>query len=150
MKDPQGTVVAVIRDSGGTRAIVDVEAGLVCARCAAGRGCGAGILSARPGNRCVEATVEQDLELGEGDVVSISLAHGSVLRAALLVYGLPLAGAAGAALLAYLLALGDGGAAAMAIGGLLGGAMIGRYRLKTGACLERFTPTVSRRVIQDA
>ena len=54
------------------------------------------------------------------------------------------------ALLAYLLALGDGGAAAMAAGGLLGGAMISRYRLRSGSCLARFTPTVSRQVIQDA
>jgi sigma-E factor negative regulatory protein RseC len=150
MKDPQGTIVAVIRDSGGTRAIVDVEPGLVCARCAAGRGCGAGILSARPGNRRLEATLDNDLELAEGDVVNISLAHGNVLRAALIVYGLPLAGAAGAALLAYLLALGDGGAAAMAVGGLLGGVLISRYRLRSGSCLARFTPTVSRQVIQDA
>jgi sigma-E factor negative regulatory protein RseC len=150
MKDPQGTIVAVIRGSGGTRAIVDVEAGLVCARCAAGRGCGAGILSAMPGNRRLEATVEHDIEIAEGDVVRISLAHGNLLRAALIVYGLPLAGATGAAMLAYLLALGDGGAAAMAIGGLLGGAMISRYRLGSGSCLARFTPTVSRHVIRDA
>lgn len=150
MKDPQGTIVAIIRDAGETRAVVEVEAGLVCARCTAGRGCGAGVLSGRPGNRRLEATVERDLELAEGDVVSISLAPGSVLRAALFVYGLPLAGATAAALLAYMLALGDGGAAAMAIGGLLGGAMLSRYRLRTGSCLASFTPTVSRHAIRDA
>lgn len=149
MQDPQGTVVAVVRDSGATRAIVEVEAGFVCARCAAGRGCGAGILSGRPGNRRLEAMVENDLELAAGDVVNISLAHGSLLRATIFVYGLPLAGAAGAALLGHLLALGDGGAAAMAVGGLFGGAAISRNRLRAGSCLARFVPTVSRHVTQD-
>ena len=149
MKDPQGTIVAIVRDSGGTRALVDVAAEAVCARCAAGRGCGAGILSRGPGNRCLEVPVDDDVELAAGDVVSISLAHGNVLRAALFVYGLPLAGAAAAALLAYLLDLGDGGAAALALGGLLAGAMISRYRLRAGSCLARFTPIISRQVVRD-
>jgi sigma-E factor negative regulatory protein RseC len=146
MKDPQGTIVEIIRDSGGVRAIVEVEPGIACARCAAGRGCGAGILSGRAGNSRLEVAVDHDLELGEGDAVNISLAQGNVLRAAMYVYGLPLAGAAAAALLAYVLALGDGGAAAMALAGLLGGAMISRYRLTSASCLARFTPTVSRHV----
>ena len=150
MKDPHGTIVEISRDTGGTRAIVDVEAEFACARCAAGRGCGAGILSGRPGTRRLEVTVDRDLELAVGDAVSLSLGHGNVLRAALIVYGLPLAGAAAGAVLAYLLALGDGGAAAMAIGGLLAGAMISRRRLRSGSCLARFTPMISRRVVADA
>jgi sigma-E factor negative regulatory protein RseC len=149
MKDPQGTIVEISRDTGATRAIVDVGAEFVCARCAAGRGCGASILSGRPGTRRLEVTVDRDLELAVGDAVSISLARGSVLRAALFVYGLPLAGAAAGAVLAYLLALGDGGAATMAIGGLLAGAMISRNRLRSGSCLARFTPMISRRVVAD-
>lgn len=143
MNRPQGTIVAINRDAGGARAVVEVEARAVCARCAAGRGCGAGILSGRSGYRRLDVTVREDAGLSEGDVVSIELAPGSVLRAALIVYGMPLAGAIAGAMLAYLTTLGDGGAAALAISGLFAGAMISRRRLGRETCLARFTPTVS-------
>ena len=149
MNNPQGTVVSIIRDSGGARAVVEVEAEAVCARCASGRGCGAGVLSGRKGNRRLELAVGPELNLAEGDVVGIELAPGNVLRAALIVYGLPLAGAIGGAALAYANALGDGGAAVMAIGGLVGGALISRFRLGNDSCLARFTPSISRRVAPD-
>ena len=87
----------------------------------------------------------KDRDFTAGDVVSIELAPGNVLRAALIVYGLPLAGAAAGAALAYAFALGDAGAAGAAIGGLLAGALGGRRRLRDETCLARFTPTVTRR-----
>ena len=79
----------------------------------------------------------------------IELAPGNVLRAALLVYGLPLAGAAAGAAAAYAFALGDAGAAATALVGLAAGAMAGRRRLRDDACAARFTPTLSRRDVPD-
>lgn len=145
MTDPQGTIVEIIRDHRGIRALVDVEAAAVCSRCASGRGCGAGIFPARQGFRRLNVMLPEDLDFAPGDVVSIELAPGKVLRAALIVYGLPLAGAAAGAALAYALALGDAGAAAFAIGGLLVGALTGRRRLGDDACLARFTPRVARR-----
>lgn len=145
MTDPQGTIVEIIRDRRGVRALVDVEAAAVCARCAAGRGCGAGVFVARQGTRRLEIVLSDDRGVAAGDVVSIELAPGHVLRAALIVYGLPLAGAATGAALAYILALGDAGAASFAIGGLLAGALAGRHRLRDDACIARFTPTVARR-----
>jgi len=144
MNDPQGTIVAIVRDGRGVTAIVDVESEAVCARCASGRGCGAGIIAARAGRRRLEVAVSERLDLAQGDTVDIRLAPGNVLRAALIVYGLPLAGAAAAAALAYTASLGDPAAAAMALAGLLSGAMIGRRRLRDETCLARFTPTVSR------
>lgn len=149
MNNPQGTIVAIVRDAGGARAIVEVEAAAVCARCAAGRGCGAGTFSSRAGNTRLEVALGPDLELVEGDAVGIEMAPGNVLRAALIVYGLPLAGAACGAALAYLNALGDGGAAALAIAGLCAGALISRRRLRGDACLARFTPAISRCVAPD-
>lgn len=144
MTDPQGTVVEITRDSHGVRAVVAVEAAAVCARCASGRGCGAGIFAARQGVRRLEVAVEEGRDLAEGDAVSIELAPGNVLRAALLVYGLPLAGAAAGAALAYAMDLGDGGAAATALGGLVAGAVVGRHRLTDDSCIARFTPKLSR------
>jgi sigma-E factor negative regulatory protein RseC len=149
MNNLQGTIVAIIRDSGSARAIVEVEAAAVCARCASGRGCGAGILAGRTGNRRLEVAIGPEQELAEGDAVGVELAPGNVLRAALIVYGLPLAGATGGAALAYLSALGDGGAVVMAIAGLAGGALISRRRLGGDSCHARFTPSISRRVAPD-
>lgn len=150
MTHPQGTIIEIIRDSRGTRAIVDVQAEAVCARCAAGRGCGAGIFSARRGTRRLDVAVDERQKLAAGDAVSIELMPGNVLVAALVVYGLPLAGAAVAAVLAYGLDLGDAGAALMAFGGLFAGALAGRRRLQSVGCLARFTPTLTRVVAPDA
>ena len=149
MKDPQGTVVEIVRDSRGVTAIVDVEAEVVCARCASGRGCGASVFAAREGRRRLDIAIADDLELDEGDIVAVELAPRNVLGAALIVYGLPLAGAAVAAALAFVFALGDAGAAAMALGGLVAGVLVGRWRLRDDSCLARFTPSVSRRVTTD-
>jgi sigma-E factor negative regulatory protein RseC len=144
MNDPQGTIVEIVRDGRGVTAIVDVETDAVCARCASGRGCGAGIFAAKGGNRRLEVAVSESLGLTPGDVVAVRLAPGNVLLAALIVYGLPLAGAAAAAALAYAASLGDAAAALMALLGLVSGALIGRRRLRDDTCLARFTPTVSR------
>ncbi len=149
MTHPQGTIVEITRDGRGARAIVDVQAEVVCARCAAGRGCGAGIPGARRGMRRLDVAVDERLELAVGDTVSIELAPGKVLVAALVVYGLPLAGAAAAAALAYGLGLGDAGAALTALGGLCAGALAGRRRLQRAGCLARFTPTLTHAVAPD-
>jgi sigma-E factor negative regulatory protein RseC len=145
MTDPQGTIIEMIRDDKGVRAIVAVEAAAVCSRCASGRGCGAGVFTARQGVRRLEVLLPDAGDLVEGDIVRIELRPGNVLRAALLVYGLPLAGAAAGAAFAYAFALGDAGAAAAALGGLVAGAMAGRRRVRHDSCLARFTPTLSRR-----
>ena len=150
MTHPQGTIIEIIRDSRGARAIVDVKAEAVCARCAAGRGCGAGVFGARRGIRRLDVAVDESLDLAVGDAVSVELAPGNVLGAALVVYGLPLAGAAVAAMLAYGLGLGDAGAALVALGGLCAGALAGRRRLQRAGCLAQFTPTLTRAATPDA
>ena len=94
MTHPQGTIVEITRDGRGARAIVDVQAGAVCARCAAGRGCGAGVFGSRRGARRLDVAIDDRLELAVGDTVGVELAPGNVLVAALVVYGLPLAGSA--------------------------------------------------------
>ena len=149
MTDPQGTIIEIVRDSRGVTAVVDVEAGAACARCASGRGCGAGVFGARAHRRRLDIALGKDLDISEGDVVDIRLAPRNVLGAALIVYGLPLLAAAAAAVLAYALSLGDAGAATLALGGLAAGMLIGRRRLRDDACLARFTPVVSRSAAPD-
>ena len=109
-----------------------------CARCAAGKGCGAGLSLTR--NRRVEARVPPGAEIHAGDTVELTLAPNNVLRAAGIVYGLPLAAAASGAALAYLVGYGDPAAALAAVAGLAVGLVLAKRRLR--GCLKDFTPEV--------
>ena len=126
--------------------MVDVDAPLACARCAAGKGCGAGLF-ASGGTRRVEATIPASLDISQGDKVAIDLADRSLLPAALIVYGWPLAGAAAGGLLASLGPwTGDLATVAGAIGGFLVAAFLASRRLRSPRCISRFRPVVLSRI----
>lgn len=146
MDNPTGIIQALITDSRGTRAIVDVDVSTACPRCAAGKGCGAGLLVGSSRLRQVEASFSASLELAEGDNVEIALTPNNLLQAALIVYGLPMLGAIVAAGFAYVMALGDAAAASAAIVGLLSGLVVSRWRLQHAACLGNFVPRVAKRL----
>ena len=140
MQNPHGHIIEMRPDN---TVVVEIESVVVCARCAAGKGCGAGLLGSQPAERRVEASLMDDLELGVGDQVSISLQSNNVLRAAIIVYGCPLLAAVAAAGLAYALNLGDVASASIALGGLLAGILLAKWRLKSARCLQQFTPIVA-------
>lgn len=144
MDNPRGRVLSLVDSADGVRAIVAVNVASVCPRCAAGKGCGAGIFTAGRGDRQVEASVRSGLNVAVDDVVEISLAPDNLLQAAAIVYGLPMLGAIVAAAVAYTLSLGDAAAAIAALLGLGTGLGIGRWRLRETSCMERFVPTVER------
>ena len=146
MSDPQGRVLDVLRNGDSVRAVIEIEAEAVCARCAEGRGCGAGMFSGTQKVRRFEVSVPRMLDVESGDIVKVSLAPERVLRAASIVYGLPLTGAAAGATAAYGLGFGDSGAALLALGGVGAGLWVGRRRLQTKECLATFTPIVTGRV----
>lgn len=145
MQNPTGRVLSLVDSPDGMRAVVAVEQAPVCARCAAGKGCGAGILASRPGGQRIEASVPAGLALQVDDDVQVSLAPHDILRAALVVYGMPLAGALGGAALGAVAGLGDEGAVGAALLGLGAGLAASRRRLGRADCLRRFTPVVERR-----
>ena len=147
MNNPRGTVLSLVDGSDGARAVVRVEAAVTCPRCAAGKGCGAGVFGSGAGTRQVEASIRPGVEIAVNDEVEITLAPNSLLRAALTVYGLPMLGAAVGAAAAYVMSLGDAAAALAAIAGLACGLSLGRWRLGKAACLRQFLPTVEGRVV---
>ena len=99
MEHPEGTVVLLESGTGAVRALVVVDPSAACPRCAAGKGCGAGILATGRGVRRVEVAVPDGMELTVGDRVALSLLPENLLTAATIAYGIPLGGAvAGAAL----------------------------------------------------
>lgn len=146
MNNPQGRIRSLLRDDNGVRAVVDIEMAAVCPRCVAGKGCGAGLASSAGRPRQVEALVPPGLDISEGDLVEVTLMPNRLLRASLIVYGLPLAGAIAAATFSYALALGDVAAAVAAIAGVLAGLGVGRWRLSRNGCVSRFVPTIDSRL----
>lgn len=117
----------------------------MCARCAAGKGCGAGLLAPEAGERHIEATVPAGMSLAVNDDVEVSLAPDNILRAAMIVYGLPMLGALAGAAFAYAIELGDKGAAGAALLGLGAGLAVSRRKLRQVDCLRQFTPSVEKR-----
>ncbi len=96
--------------------------------------------------RQVEALVREDISVGEGDEVRIELEPRNLLKASLIVYGLPLGFAVAAAAFAYLADLGDLHAALAALAGVAGGLLAARLRVQKSGCLREFTPTVVERI----
>lgn len=145
MENPRGRVIAVNSDAASLHALVEVDAVVECARCAEGKGCGAGLLGASTGSRRIDALICAGLSVSEGDEVCIELAPRNVLRASLIVYGWPLGGAVLAALIAYGVGLGDAYAVLAAIVGLSTGLILARRQLRSARCLRHFTPMVVKK-----
>ena len=141
MDTPEGQVVAVGRQS----VTVSVDAAAVCRRCAAGRGCGAGLFGKRQPSTLLDVNVAEGVALHVGDRVRLELLPAHLLRAAWLVYGLPLFGMLLAVVAAsQILAPGNDIAAVLfAAFGLVAGALLGRRAVNRSGCLRHCVPTAS-------
>ena len=128
MPTTTGTVIEV---SPG-RAVVVCAGAAACARCAAGNGCGNGLMERLLGDRLrtVEARVPPSLTVAAGDVVRMSLADDSLVRGAATAYLLPLCGLLAGCLAGGALLPGSGDA------GVLAGGMFG---LMAGFALPRLS-----------
>lgn len=142
MDSPGGRVLTIHNESSPRHAEVEVLSAPRCARCASGKGCGAGLGDGDAKPRRIDALIPAGYEVEVGDEVRIELAPDSLLGAAFVVYGSPLAGAVTGAGIAFLTGAGDPGAALMALTGLVVGMLLGRARLRRDQCLRRFTPTI--------
>lgn len=143
MQTTRGHILSIRSDR--TAATVSVKTVDFCARCASGKGCGAGLYGSRGGSRHFEAPISGAIDLHEGDEVQVELAPHNVLRAALQVYGAPLLGVLIMTGLAYLADWSDWQGAAAGGFGVLAGVAISRYRLQRARCLRQFTPVITRR-----
>ncbi len=141
MELTRGRIISVAQDH--LTATVEVDTAVFCARCASGKGCGAGVFGSDDRPRQFAAPVLGNIRLHEGDVVRIELAPQSVLHAALIVYGIPLVTALAATGVAFFTGLPDSRAVLAAIAGLAAGVLIGRRWLQRANCLRRFTPAIT-------
>ncbi len=146
MDSPVATITAL---SDGM-ATVTVSRLVACARCAAGKGCGAGLLSGNPKPAKFQVRVAESMGLEVGDQVTLELSPDSLLKASFLVYGLPLVGVVAILIVGWLVAgpLTDVAATGLAVAGLAAGLAIGRAMLGRNRCLEQFVPSISTRLVQ--
>ena len=133
------------------RVTVEVRSAIACRRCAAGKGCGAGILQSTNEVRHVRIELPIGLSAGVGDRVELSVEPKYLLRAALLAYGLPLSSMLVVLLAAQALplSLNDAEAVGLALIGLIIGVMAGRSLLRNDSVCDQFIPTISRHVDRD-
>lgn len=118
-----------------------------CARCAEGKGCGGGIIGKMMGDRLHRVRVATgDVPVTPGDQVVIGLREDAVMRAAVVVYLLPLVAALGAGILAWSAVGGDLAAALGALAGLAGGLFWARRYSERHARDARFEPVILERV----
>jgi sigma-E factor negative regulatory protein RseC len=144
MESPVGKIVSI----GQGKATVEVARTAACPRCAAGKGCGAGLLSGSRRAALLEVPLSPHLKVGEGDQVRLSLEPAHLLRASLLVYGLPLAGIVLMLVAGWLIArpLSDPEAVLYAGIGLAAGFFVGRWQLNRRNCLKQFVPKITEMI----
>jgi len=147
MLQPTGEIAGL----DGHRAIVVVDAGVACARCAAGRGCGAGLLSPAAGKRRFELGIPAGLNLACGDRVRLELRPRDLLAASWLVYGMPLLAMIAIPALAVFLfgPLPDLVLAGLALSGIGVAVAWGRRRLAATDCLQQFVPSIAAGPVPD-
>lgn len=137
-----GKVVNVSGEGSQRNALVEVSADAVCARCAAGKGCGAGLFGKRETMRQIAVAVPERARIREGDTVKLVMQSRDLLVASAIVYGWPLAGGVLGALFAWQLGGSDALAAIAALAGIGAGVWLARRRVQDVACLQRFTPRI--------
>ncbi|XOZ33735.1 SoxR reducing system RseC family protein [Halomonadaceae bacterium KBTZ08] len=134
----------------GSRARVRVAPVTGCPRCAAGEGCGQGLLEAmRSDPRPVTfwVTVPDDERVSPGDRVMLRVTSSALVAGASLVYLVPLLGLVlGAFVGEALTGAGEGATTAAGVAGLAGGLMAARYWLRHRHHGKRFEPVFVRRV----
>ena len=81
----------VIRCQGGY-AEVQIERQSACNHCELESGCGTGAIGRLLGNRRKPLTIDTDQELHPGDQVVLGIPEAQLVRASMLVYGMPLLG----------------------------------------------------------
>lgn len=148
MQYQQGRIISVGAENNGANVVVEIDDVVACARCAAGKGCGAGLLGGGPRDRRVEASLGAGMDVRNGDIVRLVLEPKNLLHAAIVVYGYPLLGAVLAASLAFVIDVGDIAAAASALAGLCAGLLFARVRLRDVRCLRDFTPVIVERLAE--
>jgi positive regulator of sigma E activity len=141
MDAPTAYIVSV----DGPTALLRVDAAPACARCAAGKGCGAGLLTGQQAPRELRLPLPADGRFASGDRVLLEMQPAGLLQASVYAYGLPLMALTLVPLLANALwgPFGDGPLAGLALVAVAAAVAAGRLLLRREPCLQRMTPSIA-------
>lgn len=133
MSDEGTTAVSgtVVQDAQG-RTWVDVPRRSACLSCGKSSGCSMSVLGGLTGGQTTRLSVD-GLELAPGQQVELACPSGGVLKAAVLAYGMPLAGVVGGALIAAALEFSQGAQMLCAGLGLGVGVLLLRWAGRQGS-----------------
>jgi sigma-E factor negative regulatory protein RseC len=140
---------AEVTEVDGDTAWVACRAQQECARCAAGNGCGGGVLGRWLGDRLHRVRVTHDGSIRVGQCVVIGVDERVVLHAAAVVYGVPLLALVGGALVGETVSGSDAGAIAGLIVGLAAGFLWVRSFSRKIPVQRWFQPAVLRRAPEE-
>jgi sigma-E factor negative regulatory protein RseC len=112
---------ALVTRRDGNRVELELQRSSACDHCELSQGCGTGALGRLLGRRSRPLVIETDKDCEPGDRVLLELPESALVRASLLLYGLPLFGLVFGGLLAALLALAEWLVVGIALVGLFAG-----------------------------
>ena len=121
------TESALVTRRHGRRVELELQRGSACARCDMSQGCGTGALGRLLRRRSRPLVIETDQDCGPGDEVLLVLPESSLVRASLLVYGVPLLSMLVAGLTMSAFELPEWLVACAVIAGFLGGFRIAAF-----------------------
>jgi len=135
------TEQAIVTRCNGKQVELELQRGSACAECELSQGCGTGALGRLLGKRSEPLVIETDHVLQPGDRLQLGLSESALVKASLIVYGLPLLGMIVAGLLAALAVVSEALIALAAIVGFIVGFKFAVYISRT---LEhdRLTPYI--------
>ncbi|MGM0450037.1 MAG: SoxR reducing system RseC family protein [Pseudomonadota bacterium] len=140
----------LVLECAGHRVRVRIEPDAGCPRCAAGEGCGQGLLGVMRGEPrpvTLWVTVPEGSEVAPGDCVMLTVPPSALVAGAALVYLAPLAGLVLGAVVADTLVPGpEALTVAAGLAGLAGGLIIARGWLNRPGRPGRFEPVFLRTV----
>ena len=115
------TETALVKSRDGKRVELELLRSGACDQCELNKGCGTGALSRLIGRRPRPLVIDSEQDCEPGDQVVLELPESALVRASLLLYGLPLLGLLLGGLLAALLALAEWLVTVIALFGLFAG-----------------------------
>ena len=139
------TESALVTRRDGDRVELELQRSSACDHCELNQGCGTGALSRLLGRRSRPLVIQTDRDCKPGDRVLLELPESALVRASLLLYGLPLLGLVLGGLLAALLAVPEWLVVGIALLGLFVGF---KFASRTTQRLEQGGQTPYIRVIQ--
>ncbi len=127
---------AIVRQTNGAQVELELERESSCGGCELRDGCGVGALGRLLARRRKSLRIDTERRLEPGDRVLLALPERALVRLSLLLYGLPLAGLLGGALLPALLWPGTADAIAV-FGGAAGFCVGWKFASRRAAGLPR-------------